>query len=65
MNRGNNRHCTQPGGLNQLLKDKRYRKIPKPIYYAGLKRLASPNLKAIWKGFRRLGTRLTRLMPVT
>jgi hypothetical protein len=40
--------------LNQLLKDKRDRKIPKAIYYAGLKRLASPNLKAIWKEFRRL-----------
>jgi hypothetical protein len=41
-------------GLNQLLKDKNARKIPKAIYYAGLKRLASPNLKAIWKEFRRL-----------
>jgi hypothetical protein len=40
--------------LNQLLKDKNARKIPKAIYYAGLKRLASPNLKAIWKEFRRL-----------
>lgn len=40
--------------LNQLLKDKNARKIPKAIYYASLKRLASPNLKAIWKEFRRL-----------
>jgi len=40
--------------LNQLLKDKRDRKISKGVYYAGIKRLASPNLKAIWKEFRRL-----------
>lgn len=40
--------------LNQLLKDKRDRKISKAIYYFGIKRLASPNLKAIWKEFRRL-----------
>lgn len=40
--------------LNQLLKDKRDRKITKAIYYSGIKRLASPNLKAIWKEFRRL-----------
>jgi hypothetical protein len=40
--------------LNQLLKDKRDRKITKAVYYAGIKRLASPNLKAIWKEFRRL-----------
>ena len=40
--------------LNQLLKDKRDRKISKATYYSGIKRLASPNLKAIWKEFRRL-----------
>ena len=40
--------------LNQLLKDKRDRKITKAVYYSGIKRLASPNLKAIWKEFRRL-----------
>ena len=40
--------------LNQLLKDKRDRKISKAVYYSGIKRLASPNLKAIWKEFRRL-----------
>ena len=40
--------------LNQLLKDKRDRKITKAIYYSGIKRLASPNIKAIWKEFRRL-----------
>lgn len=40
--------------LNQLLKDKRDRKISKGVYYSGIKRLASPNLKAIWKEFRRL-----------
>lgn len=40
--------------LNQLLKDKRDRKICKAVYYSGIKRLASPNLKAIWKEFRRL-----------
>ena len=40
--------------LNQLLKDKRDRKISKAVYYSGIKRLASPNLKAVWKEFRRL-----------
>jgi hypothetical protein len=45
---------TDAVALNQLLKDKRDRKIPKAIYYAGIKRLASPNLKAVWKEFRRL-----------
>jgi hypothetical protein len=40
--------------LNQLLKDKRDRKIPKAIYYASIKRLASENLRGIWKEFRRL-----------
>ncbi len=39
--------------LNQLLKDKRDRKICKAVYYSGIKRLASPNLKALWKAFRR------------
>jgi hypothetical protein len=41
-------------GLNQLLKDKRDRKISKAIYYSGIKRLASENLRNIWKEFRRL-----------
>jgi len=41
-------------GLNQLLKDKRDRKISKAVYYSAIKRLASPNLKAVWKEFRRL-----------
>lgn len=41
-------------GLNQLLKDKRDRKINKAIYYSGIKRLASENLRNIWKEFRRL-----------
>lgn len=45
---------TDVAALNQLLKDKNARKIPKAVYYAGLKRLASPNLKAVWKEFRRL-----------
>ena len=40
--------------LNQLLKDQRDRKITKSVYYAGIQRLASPNLRAIWKEFRRL-----------
>jgi hypothetical protein len=40
--------------LNQLLKDKRDRKIPKAIYYSSIKRLASENLRGIWKEFRRL-----------
>lgn len=45
---------TDVAALNQLLKDKRDRKICKAVYYSGIKRLASPNLKAIWKEFRRL-----------
>jgi len=45
---------TDVAALNQLLKDKRDRKISKAVYYSGIKRLASPNLKAIWKEFRRL-----------
>jgi hypothetical protein len=40
--------------LNQLLKDKRDRKISNAIYYSGIKRLASENLRGIWKEFRRL-----------
>jgi len=40
--------------LNQLLKDKRDRKISKPVYYSAIKRLASPTLRAIWKEFRRV-----------
>jgi len=45
--------CDVPA-LNQLLKDNKARKITKAVYYAGIKRLASPNLRAIWKEFRRL-----------
>jgi hypothetical protein len=45
---------TDAAALNQLLKDKRDRKIPKAIYYAGIQRLASENLRGIWKEFRRL-----------
>ena len=41
-------------GLNQLLKDKRDRKINKAVYYSGIKRLASENLRNLWKEFRRL-----------
>ena len=41
-------------GLNQLLKDKRDRKICKAVYYSGIKRLASENLRNLWKEFRRL-----------
>lgn len=40
--------------LDKLIKDHNYRLISKGVYYAGLKRLASPNLRAIWKEFRRL-----------
>jgi hypothetical protein len=40
--------------LNQLLKDKRDRKVSKAVYYSRIKELASPNLRAIWKEFRRL-----------
>jgi hypothetical protein len=40
--------------LNQLFKDKKQHKITKGAYYAGIQRLASPNLRAIWKEFRRL-----------
>lgn len=45
---------TDVAGLNQLLKDKRDRKICKAVYYSGIKRLASENLRNIWKEFRRL-----------
>jgi hypothetical protein len=45
---------SNPDALNKLLKDKNERKIPKSTYYAGLKQYASPNLRAIWKEFRRL-----------
>jgi hypothetical protein len=45
--------CDVPA-LNQLLKDYKERKITKAVYYAGIKRLASPNLRALWKEFRRL-----------
>ena len=40
--------------LNQLFKDNKQHKITKGAYYAGIHRLASPNLRAIWKEFRRL-----------
>ena len=40
--------------LNQLIKDKNARKICKAVYYSGIKRLASDNLRRIWKEFRRL-----------
>jgi hypothetical protein len=43
-----------PAALNQLLRDKKDRKISKAIYYSGIERLASPNLRALWKEFRRL-----------
>ena len=45
---------TDAAGLNQLLKDKRDRKICKAVYYSGIKRLASVNLRNHWKEFRRL-----------
>jgi hypothetical protein len=40
--------------LNDLLKKKRDRRISKSAYYAGIQRLASVNLRAIWKVFRTL-----------
>jgi hypothetical protein len=45
---------SDPAALNQLLKDKRDRKITKAVYYSSIKRLASENLRVIWKEFRRL-----------
>ena len=45
---------TDVATLNQLIKDKNARKICKAIYYSGIKRLASDNLRRIWKEFRRL-----------
>ena len=68
---------TDAVGLNQLLKDKRDRKISKAIYYSGIKRLASPNLQSRlervppvvrhWAnsrpGGRRKGRVITSLMP--
>jgi hypothetical protein len=43
-----------PEALNQLLKANKDRKITKAVYYSGIERLASPNLRALWKEFRRL-----------
>ncbi len=40
--------------LNELLKKKRDRRISKSAYYAGIQRLASLNLRTIWKVFRTL-----------
>ncbi len=40
--------------LNELLKKKRDRKVSKSAYYAGIQRLASSNLRGIWKEFRAL-----------
>jgi hypothetical protein len=40
--------------LSKLLQENRDRKITKAIYYAGIQKLASPELRAIWKEFRRL-----------
>ncbi len=40
--------------LDHLIKDYNHRLISKALYYTGLKRLASDNLRAIWKEFRRL-----------
>jgi hypothetical protein len=40
--------------LNDLLKKKRDRRISKSAYYAGIQRLASVNLRTIWKVFRTL-----------
>jgi hypothetical protein len=45
---------SDPAALSKLLQDNRDRKITKAIYYAGIQKLASPNLRAIWKEFRRL-----------
>ena len=45
---------SNPDALNKLLKDRNERRISKSTYYAGLQRYASPNLRAIWKEFRRL-----------
>jgi hypothetical protein len=44
---------SDPAALSKLLQDNRDRKITKAIYYAGIQNLASPNLRAIWKEFRR------------
>ena len=45
---------TDVATLNKLIKDKNARKICKAVYYSGIKRLASDNLRRIWKEFRRL-----------
>jgi hypothetical protein len=52
--KANIRAGSNPDALNKLLKDRNERRIPKSTYYAGLQRYASPNLRAIWKEFRRL-----------
>jgi hypothetical protein len=54
VTKADTRTGTDVEGLNKLLKDKRDRKIPKVVYYSGIKRMASPNLKGLWKEFRRL-----------
>ena len=54
VTRADIRTGTDVVGLNQLLKDKRDRKICKAVYYSGIKRLASENLRNLWKEFRRL-----------
>jgi hypothetical protein len=45
---------SDPAALSKLLQDNRDRKITKAIYYAGIQKLASSNLRGIWKEFRRL-----------
>jgi hypothetical protein len=45
---------SDPALLSKLLQDNRDRKITKAIYYSGIQKHASSELRAIWKEFRRL-----------
>jgi hypothetical protein len=45
---------SQPDALNRLLKAKKDGTITKAVYYSGIQTLASPNLRMLWKEFRRL-----------
>jgi hypothetical protein len=48
------RTFSNPAALNRLLKAKKDGTITKAIYYSGIQKLASPNLRSLWKEFRRL-----------
>ncbi|HEY3854411.1 MAG TPA: hypothetical protein VGO67_08475 [Verrucomicrobiae bacterium] len=45
---------SNPAALNRLLKARKDATITKAVYYSGIQKLASPNLRSLWKEFRRL-----------